>query len=234
MKVAVVGDETLAETAEAEGATLVDPETADIVVTAGEREFVALAREAPETPILPVGADVGPFSLSSREFDEALDSLVAGEGTSVRHPVLAASVDGEEVTRGVLDAMLVTSEPARISEYEVTFGDERITDFRADGVVVATPLGTQGYARAAGAPVLQPGTGLAVVPVSPFSTRSDIWVAVGDVRLTVARDDGPVSLVVDGEDVRSVDPHQSVQLTAVDTVDLWRLPPMRWDRLEKL
>jgi NAD+ kinase len=236
VKLAVRGDDELAQAAAAAGATLTGAETADLVVTVGEAEFVAVACDAPETPVLPVGADLGPFSLSPArdDLEDALDSLAAAEGSAVAHPVLSATVDGDEVARGVLDAMLVTSEPARISEYEVDFGDERVTDFRSDGVVVATPLGTHGYAHAAGAPVLQSGTGLAVVPVAPFSTRSSTWVADDDVTLTVARDDGPVSLVVDGAEVRSVEPHQSVRLRVVDTVDLWRLPEMRLDRLEKL
>lgn len=236
MKVAVRGDDEFAEAVAAAGASLTGTATADLVVTVGESEFVTVARDAPAVPVLPVGADLGPFSLSlSRDdLDDALATLAAGEGAPMSHPVLSATVDGEEVARGLLDAMLVTSEPARISEYAVNFGDERISDFRSDGVVVATPLGSHGYAHAAGAPVLQPGTGLAVVPVSPFSTRSSTWVADDDVTLTVARDDGPVSLVVDGADVQSVDPHQSVRLRAVDTVDLWRLPAMQWNRLEKL
>lgn len=229
MKVAVLGDDALAGTVDAAGGTLTDVETADLVVTVGEQQFVDVARETPDVPVLPVDAELGPFSLHTEAVDSSLDAIVGGDGTVVSHPVFAATVAEREVARGVLDALLVTSEPARISEYEVAFGGERIGRFRSDGVVVATPLGTRGYARAAGGPVLEPGTGVAVVPISPFSTQSDTWVAASDVTLTVARDDGPVELVVDGESVRSVDPHQSVELTVVDDVDLWRLPTMRWE-----
>lgn len=229
MNVAVLGDDALAGTVDAAGAALTDIEAADLVVTVGEQQFVDVTCETPGTPVLPVGTEFGPFSLDADEFGVVLDALLAGDWTTISHPVLTATVDGTAVTRGVLDALLVTSEPARISEYEVRFGGERVNRFRSDGVVVATPLGTQGYARAAGGPVLEPGTGLAVVPISPFSTHSDTWVAGHDVTLTVARDDGPVELVVDGESVRSVDPHQSVQLTAVDHVELCRLPSMRWE-----
>lgn len=229
MRVAVLGDDALAGTVDAAGATLTDIETADLVVTVGEQQFVDVASETPDAPVLPVGPEFGPFSLDPDRFGGVVDGLLAGDGTTVTHPVLTATVDGTVVTRGVLDALLVTSEPARISEYEVRFGSERVSRFRSDGVVVATPLGTQGYARAAGGPVLEPGTGLAVVPISPFSTHSDTWVADNDVTLTVARDDGPVELVVDGVSVRSVDPHQSVQLTVADHVELCRLPSMRWE-----
>ncbi|SEO39340.1 NAD+ kinase [Halogranum amylolyticum] len=229
MKVAVLGDEAVARTVDAAGATLADVETADLVLPVGEARFIDVARDGPDVPILPADAALGPYSLPREAIETGVERLLAGDGTSSSHPVFAATTGETTIARGVLDAMLVTSEPARISEYDVAFGGECVNRFRSDGVVVATPLGSRGYARAAGGPVLEPGTGLSVVPVSPFSTQSDTWVAGGDVTLTVARDDGPVELVVDGETVRSIDPHQSVQLTAVDHVDLWRLPSMRWE-----
>lgn len=227
MKVAVVGDEAVAEIVGEAGATLTSSDSANLVVTVGERRFAETAHEVPDAPLLPVDAEFGTFSLSRDRLADAVGRLVDGAGTAVGHPVCSAFVGGEEVTRGVLDAMLVTSEPARISEYEVAFDEVRIAEFRADGVVVATPLGTRGYARAAGGPLLEPGTGLSVVPVSPFATQSDVRVTVDDVTLTVARDEGPVSLVVDGESVQSVAPHQPVRLSVVDSVDLWHLPSMR-------
>lgn len=226
MNVAVVGDDALAETVDAAGATLTDVETASLVVAVGEEQFVDVACSRPSVPILPVETEFGPFSLSREAVEASVEAIVGDEGvgTVVPHPILSVAIDGTAVARGVLDVMLVTSEPARISEYEVTFGAERAGDFRADGVVVSTPLGTRGYAHAAGGPILEPGTGVAVVPISPFSTQSETWVATGDVTLTVVRDDGPVALVVDGRTVQSVDPHQSVRLSVVDHVDLWRVP----------
>ncbi|EJN60497.1 NAD(+)/NADH kinase [Halogranum rubrum] len=224
MNVAVVGDDALAETVDAAGATLTDVETASLVVAVGEEQFVDVARGGPAVPILPVETEFGPFSLARDVVEAAVETILDGAGTTVSHPVLSVTIDGTTVARGVLDVMLVTSEPARISEYEVTFGAERAGNFRADGVVASTPLGTRGYAHAAGGPILEPGTGLAVVPISPFSTQSETWVAPGDVTLTVVRDDGPVALVVDGRTVQSVDPHQSVRLSVVDHVDLWRVP----------
>ncbi|WP_394351524.1 hypothetical protein [Halobacterium bonnevillei] len=57
---------------------------------------------------------------------------------------------------------MVTAEPARISEYAVETGTERVDEVRADGVVAATPAGSHGYARDADGPLLSRGRGLAV------------------------------------------------------------------------
>jgi len=91
-------------------------------------------------------------------------------------PVASLSADDEHV-RAAMDAMLVTSTPARISEYVVRAGDEHVTTVRADGVVIALPAGHSGCARAADDPVVAPEAGVvAVVPVAPFATDPDHWV----------------------------------------------------------
>jgi NAD+ kinase len=86
--------------------------------------------------------------------------------------------------------------------------------------VVATPLGSGGYAAAAGGPVVSPGGGLAVVPVAPFTTRPDTWVATGGVRVTIEREEEAVALVVDGTRRGTVEPHRTVRIEVAATVEL--------------
>jgi len=114
----------------------------------------------------------------------------------------------------------VTAAPARISEYEIAFSDGESASVRADGAVVATPLGSEGYAAAAGGPLVSPGAGLAVVPVSPFTTAPDTWVASGRLGVTVEREEESVALVVDGDRWGTVEPHRAVKIEAATTVDL--------------
>ncbi|MFC6735555.1 ATP-NAD kinase, partial [Halolamina salina] len=64
-------------------------------------------------------------------------------------------------------------------------------------------------------PVVTPGAGLSVVPVSPFSTRANPWVVPGPLSLTVERDEGAVSLFVDGEERRRVGTDEPVEIAAV-------------------
>jgi NAD+ kinase len=110
--------------------------------------------------------------------------------------------------------MLSTDEPARISEYTVRCGAETVATFRADAVLVTTPAGSTGYARAAKGSLLAPGTGVVgVVPIAPFVTDTDQWVLPDDaVSLVVERDETPVELLVDGRSVGLVDPRQPVKV----------------------
>jgi len=189
----------------------------DAVVARGERDVVELARRDADVPVLPVDAGSGVRSVPAGALDAALTAATDGEYERRERTLLALSVGGERVGRAAFDVMLVTEEPAKISEYAVRAGGDRVSRFRADGVVLATPAGSAGYAAAADGPVLAPGTGVAVVPVAPFATTHDHWVLDPEqgIEFTVERDEGPVELLVDDRRSRTIPPRTPVSV-AVD------------------
>ena len=140
----------------------------------------------------------------------------------VTHPILGVDRDQTDDTgcRAGGDVALVTTEPARISEFALRLDRGRVASFRADGVVIATPFGSDGYASAAGGPTVAPGGGLAVVPIAPFSTRTAVWIAADRVTLSVERETEPVSIVIDGEERGPVSPHRPLTIEVVDRVSL--------------
>ncbi|ELZ36618.1 NAD(+)/NADH kinase [Halorubrum tebenquichense] len=236
-RLAVLGDgepaTAMRTAATAAGARLVDPRESDAIVAVGATALRDAARTvasggAPPVPILPVGD--GRHAVDAALAADRLDAVVAGldgsEGAiggfeRVGHPVLAVEGAGDGRRRlAAADVAFVTATPARISEYGLAFPDGESVSVRADGAAVATPLGSDGYAAAAGGPVVSPGSGLSVVPVSPFTTRPDTWVVTDGVRVTVERDQEPVALVVDGTRRGTVEPHRPVRVETATTVDL--------------
>jgi NAD+ kinase len=195
----------------------------DRIVALGERALLAVGRAGVEAPVLPAGGESLPHSPAFDDLDTIVETVLAADPDVVRHPILSVTDDaGTERARAVLDVTLVTGEPARISEYAVRAGDREIDRFRADGVVVATPLGSGGYASAVGGPRLGAGTGLAVVPISPFETQRDYWVVAEPVGLSVERDDSAVSLVADDTVVGSVCPGERLTVAPDGSVSVLR------------
>lgn len=191
-----------------------DPEA---VVAIGESALLALVREGVSVPVLPVESGAGYGGVGETVALGAVENLLAEEFATESRAVLGVSVDGERVGRALADAMLVTSEPARISEYGVRSRGEQVAEFRADGVVVSTPTGSHGYGRSAGGPLVEPGSGVvSLVPVAPFAVNVDHWVLSADepVELTVERDEGEVSLLLDDRAVRSIEPGIPVAVVA--------------------
>lgn len=187
------------------------------VVAVGENALVDLVVAGVEAPVLPVSVPGSVRPVAESAVEPAVASVLGGEFDAVEYPLLAAEgpVGAAGQVRALFDLVLVTSEPARISEYAVSNAGERVAAFRADGVVLATAAGSTGYARAAGGPVVAPGPGVvAVVPVSPFATDADHWVLPADgVGLAVERDEAPVRLVADGRDAGVVEPDRPVEVS---------------------
>lgn len=198
----------------------------DAVVAVGEAGLLSVARRRPEVPVLPVGAGAGVRSVPPARLSEAAGRLVAGDFSTETHPLLALAVDGALAEPALFDAMAVTAEPAHISEFAVTAGGEHVAQFRADGVVVATPAGTCGYARAAGGPVIPPEQPvLAVVPVAPFATTLDHWVVPdSEVTITVERDDAVVDVLADDRTVGVADVGEPVTVGTDGAIETVRLP----------
>ena len=227
VNVAVRGETaSVAEVVEDCGGRLVDSEVADIVLAVGHPAVLSLADQPPAAPVLPVTPGGGVHAVARDELSAALTAVADGYYRTVTHPILALAVDDEPVARAVEDAMLITAEPARISEYGVATETGHADRFRADGVVVATPLGSDGYARAAGGPTLTTDAGLAVVPVAPFSTHARTWVSNPPMTLTVERDEGDVTLLADDQELVVVPPWEPVEITVPETFDLVRIPEL--------
>lgn len=192
-----------------------------VAVAAGEAALGALVEAGVGVPVLVVGDDAGPASVPVDRAVAAVDRLATGDFETRDHRLLGVRTEGEAVGPAALDVTLVRAEPGRISEYAVAAGETR-SRFRADGVVVATPLGSHGYAHAAGGPRLSlDATAVAVVPVAAFGLGAPTWVVGPDdgLRLSVERDEGEVSLLVDGTERRRLAGRSAVDLTPGGTLE---------------
>ncbi|MFB6093183.1 MAG: NAD(+)/NADH kinase [Haloquadratum sp.] len=177
---------------------------ADAVFAVGDEALLAFAAVDVACPVFPIATGSHRYSIPAADVAAAVDALDAERYETVSHPVLDVAVDGERAGAAVADVTLMTTEPARISEYGVGSPDDWRDTVRADGVVAATPLGSAGYARDAGGPILAPETGLVAVPVSPYAMHATSWVLQPPVTLSVEREEAAVSLLLDDAVARQV------------------------------
>lgn len=194
---------------------------ASLVLALEDGTLSTIVRETTQVPIA---------RLSSAHADEsmlrAVRTLLAGEGIARQYPVVTVETDEGSHSKALFDVTLVTDEPATISEYSVHSRGESIAQFRADGVVVATPAGSNGYAAAANGASLSPAIdGVAVVPIAPFVTRTRRWILPNDdLTLAVEREDDTVDLCVDDPLLETIDAHTTVSLAVTETVSVLEQP----------
>lgn len=230
--VGILGDQTVATAVTAAGGEplAVDPtEVAvtepDVVVAVGESGMLTAADIGIESPVVPVDAGYPYRSVERGSLESALAAVFEDQHEIAELPVATARTPLGE-TRALAEFMLVTGEPARISEYTVVSRTERVATFRADGVVVATPVGSNGYTRRADGPIVANGVdAFAVVPIAPFSTDEDMWVVPTDgLELRVERDETPVELLADDRTTGSVVPGESVRVGVKSSLSVAVVP----------
>ncbi len=234
--VGVVGDgvEGVVAALDGAGASAVEGPVADVlaadpawIVASGESALLELVRAGVDRPVLPVGAGRGVAAVPAGDVVDAVESVLAGDAVETTRRLLSVRLDGETAT-ALFEVALFTTEAAQISEYEVRTDGRQVARFRADGVVVATPAGSSGYAGDAGGPVVEPGTDVGtVVPVAPFVTDADHWVVdLEAVSVNVHRDE-PVTVIVDDREWLGITPGETVHLGLGDHLRLYRVPASR-------
>ena len=229
-RVGVVGSEGTVRAVEAAGGEPVRGPapfgSVRAVVAVGEAAIVDLVRGGIDVPVVAVESEAGLRSVPRDRLEAAVERVLDGEGSTVRHPIVEATGDGIEPVRAVFDVGLMAAEPARISEFAVHSGETRVSRFRADGVVASTPAGSGGYNRNAGGPVVATGTDVAsVVPISPFATAPDRWILpIDSVGFSVERDETPVELLVDGRRELTVGADGTVTVSRVGSFETYALP----------
>jgi len=209
---------------------------ADLVLAVGGDGTVLEAAHRAISANLPVvGVNAGNVGfLAEMQRDEiqaGLEALKSGNYTITERMTLSAVTSGgKEFT--VLNDVVVEKEMSQnIIRVGVSADDEQLVEYRADGVIVATPTGSTAYTFSAGGPLIDPELrALTVTAVAPHTLfgRPIVFGPGTTLRLTVAGDRS-ARLNGDGRDYGMLDPGASVTVTAGDeVVRLIRLTPQHF------
>ena len=190
---------------EVEGLPVWDDEKIDVIVAVGGDGTVLEAAQyalALDVPML--GVNLGRIGFLAEaepdELDRLLDVLVSGDyQVEARNTVRATMPDGTSSV-GVNDVVVEKIDAERLVILDVAIDDEPFLTYRADGLVVATSMGSTAYSFSAGGPLLDPKVpAILLTPVAPHSLFDRTMVVPADsrVRVTVAAD-RPVRVGTDG------------------------------------
>ncbi len=137
---------------------------------------------------------------------------------SVRSLLHVEVVRGEKVIGehlGLNDAVISRGALSRLIRLETRVNGALLTEYNADGLIVATPTGSTAYSLSAGGPLLTPDSSVfAITPICPH-TLTNRSVIVGDqtqveVRVSGAHDE--IYLTVDGQRAIEMEPTDWVRI----------------------
>lgn len=128
--------------------------------------------------------------------------------------------DGSQAPWGLNDAVISRGALSRLIQLETRIDGALLTQYSADGLIVATPTGSTAYSLSAGGPLLAPDSGVFVVtPICPHTvTNRSVIIGDGscvDVRVRGGRH-AELFLTVDGQ--------RGIPLRSGDTVRIRRAP----------
>jgi NAD+ kinase len=176
-----------------------------IVGIGGDGTLMRAANLAHELSVPVIGINLGTVGYLTEvqpdSVEDMLERLAAGDlGTHDRMTVAAEMPDGT-VLHGINDVVMEKVLSQRLVGISVEVDDEFFTTFRADGLIVATPLGSTAYSLSAGGPIVAPDIDVMIMtPVAPHSlmNRPMVFTPATSFRFTVATE-RQVRVNVDGK-----------------------------------
>ena len=180
-----------------------------LVVAGGDGTILHVVGQLGEV-IKPIfGINVGSLGFltcaSSSTYREAVECIARDRINFSRRALLEARVTlGDKRTNKMIalnDAVLSRGELSRLVMLCTRVNGEPLTEFNADGLIVATPTGSTAYSLSAGGPILDPESGVFVItPICPhvLTNRSIIVADDSIIEIEASDPDYPVFLTLDG------------------------------------
>jgi NAD+ kinase len=151
-------------------------ECAFVVVLGGDGTLLQAVNEGsfPAPPILGINSGTLGFlsGAGPADFEQVLEEWSEGKVLLSERSLLSVEVlrEGRSFWHGraLNEAVVSRGERSRVIRLDVDIDGVMLTEYNADGLIVATPTGSTAYSLSAGGPVLAPDSGVFVVtPICP-------------------------------------------------------------------
>ncbi len=187
----------------------------DVIITLGGDGTILLTLQKAKGKIL--GVNMGTLGfLSEIEPDyimDAIEKIESGEYIVDTRMKIAVYLDDIRLEDCVNEAVIHTSEIAKLRDYKIYFNGELVDEIRADGIIISTPTGSTSYAFSAGGPVLHPKIeGIAVVPIAPFKYTIRAAVFPAEKIEVITPGQKTNLLVLDGQTYVEAAPESTIKI----------------------
>lgn len=155
----------------------------------------------------------------------AVESVLSDEVIFSNRSLLKIEIirDGQAISRRLAlnDAVVSRGELSRLIRLEARVNGEMLTEFNADGVIVATPTGSTAYSLSAGGPILEPESGVFVItPICPhvLTNRSVIVAERAVIEIQACKPEPAVYLTADGGEPTLIEFGSVIRIAKAPTV----------------
>jgi NAD+ kinase len=182
-----------------------------IVVLGGDGTILNVVAMAGKNLKPIFGINVGSLGfltcVNSSAYREAVDAIVSGRISYSKRALLSVELRTNKrvlsTVHALNDAVVSRGDLSRLIRLNAKVNGEALTEFNADGLIIATPTGSTAYSLSAGGPILSPESGVFVItPICPhvLTNRSVIVSDSSVIEISPGSREYPTFLSVDGRE----------------------------------
>jgi len=213
---------------------------ADLVIACGgDGTLLQAAHRFRGSGIPILGINIGYLgfitSIPGNRVRQEMRRILNGEFTISLRTALALEIEGKKklvIGWALNDALVVRGDNPHLINISARVGNRRLTKYRCDGLIVATPTGSTAYSLAAGGPIISPECNvLTITPICPQSltNRSVVVNSTEIVEMSLDLTSGPGIVQVDGMTIARATPESSIRVqTSPDSVPIAFLPEINY------
>lgn len=194
-----------------------------LVVLGGDGTLLAAARMIYPLRVPILGVNFGSLGFLADVNVEgmlpAMERILAGQWRREPRMMLRASTadpEGRELERVYgLNDLVLREAGGRATLLEATLSGRKLGEFRADGVIIATPTGSTAYSLSAGGPIVQPTLhALIATPICPhtLSIRPLVFPSRETVEFRIKSPSSELVLTVDGQVTMEYRPRHTIRV----------------------
>lgn len=207
-----------------------------VVVLGGDGTFLSAVRWLGDRQIPLLGVKFGAVGFLAEAAEERLfavvENLLCNPFATQMRTRLNIEVwhDNKVVASEAIlnDVVINKGALARLAHIKTYIDEGFLTDYHADGLIVATPTGSTAYSLAAGGPIIHPKVqGILITPICPFTLTNRPLIVPDDACIKLQLDERAtdIMLTFDGQVGMPIDEnHTIVVRKATMPVQLISLP----------
>lgn len=177
--------------------------------------------------------------VNSSAYLRAVDSILARDYVLSQRTLLAVKVlrKGKTISEstGLNDAVISRGTHSRLIRLRTRIDNSVLTEYNADGLIVATATGSTAYSLSAGGPILMPDSGVFVItPICPhvLTNRTVIVSDSSEIEVSPCQDQDEVFLAVDGHEPIAVECGDTIRIQkSALSLPLAMLPDMSFSEV---
>ena len=182
-----------------------------VICIGGDGTLLATARRLVGVSIPTMGVNLGKLGFLAEHDSEDLLTYLKGEtpqgwyiSSKMMLKVTLEEKDKEPLTRYALNDIIISQGVmTRLLNIDMAVDGQHATQYRADGLVISTPVGSTAYSLSLGGPILSQGMrAFVITPIAPHAlTNRPIAIEPpSEVSFSVHGDFEQLALVVDGQE----------------------------------